>query len=82
MFGNSVGRGFPVSDNLVFSRICGAIVLILALIGVAAAWWRGLFRHRALPWVKFGRRGRGSEMRFGAPSLRPDHLNEAAKEIR
>lgn len=51
MFGNSVSRGFPVSDNLVFSRICGAIVLVLALIGVAAAWWRGLFRHRALPWV-------------------------------
>ena len=51
MFGNSVARGFPVSDNLVFSRICGAIVLILALIGVAAAWRRGLFRHRALPWV-------------------------------
>ncbi len=51
MFGNSVARGFPVSDNLAFSRICGAIVLILAFIGVAAAWWRGLFRHRALPWV-------------------------------
>jgi hypothetical protein len=35
MFGNSVARGFPVADNLGFSRICGAIVLILALIGLA-----------------------------------------------
>jgi hypothetical protein len=51
MFGNSVARGFPVADNLVFSRICGAIALILAVIGLAAAWWRGLFRNRALPWV-------------------------------
>ena len=51
MFGNSLARGFPVSDNLAFSRICGAIVLILALVGLAAAWWRGLFRHRALPWA-------------------------------
>ena len=46
MFGNSVARGFPVADNLGFSRICGAIVLILALIGLAAAWRRGLFRNR------------------------------------
>ena len=30
MFGNSIARGFPVSSNLVFSQICGAIVLILA----------------------------------------------------
>jgi len=51
MFGNSVARGFPVADNLVFSRICGAIVFILALIGLAAAWWRGLFLNRALPWA-------------------------------
>jgi hypothetical protein len=51
MLGNSVARGFPVSDNLVFSRICGAIVLILALIGVAAAWRRGSVPARALPWV-------------------------------
>ena len=51
MFGNSVARGFPVADNLAFSRICGAIVLILALIGLAAAWWRGLLRNRALPWA-------------------------------
>ena len=44
MFGNSVARGFLVADNLGFSRICGAIVLILALIGLVAAWRRGLFR--------------------------------------
>jgi len=51
MFGNSVARGFPVADNLVFSQICGAIMLILALIGLAAAWRRGLFLNRALPWA-------------------------------
>jgi len=51
MFGNSVARGFPVADNLVFSRICGTIALILALIGLAAAWRRGLFLNRALPWA-------------------------------
>ena len=51
MFGNSVARGFPVASNLVFSRICGAIVLILALVGLAAAWRRGLFLNRALPWA-------------------------------
>ncbi len=41
----------PWADNLAFSRICGAITLILAMIGLAAAWWRGLFRNRALPWA-------------------------------
>ena len=51
MFGNSIARGFPVSNNLVFSQICGAIVLILALIGLAMAWRRGLFFNRALPWA-------------------------------
>ena len=51
MFGNSIARGFPVANNLFFSRICGAIVLVLALIGLAVAWRRGLFRSRALPWA-------------------------------
>jgi hypothetical protein len=51
MFGNSIARGFPVSNNLVFSQICGTIVLILALIGLAMAWRRGLFFNRALPWA-------------------------------
>jgi hypothetical protein len=51
IFGNSIARGFPVADNLAFSRVCGAIVLILAVIGLAAAWWRGLFLNRALPWA-------------------------------
>jgi len=46
MFGSSIARGFPVTSNLVFS--CGAIVLILALIGLAVAWRRGLFLDRAL----------------------------------
>ena len=40
MFGNSIARGFPVADNLVFTQICGAIVLTLAAFragdGVAA----------------------------------------------
>jgi hypothetical protein len=51
MFGNSVARGFPVADNLVFAHICGAIVLGLALAGLVAAWKCGLFFSRALPWV-------------------------------
>ena len=51
MFGNSIARGFPVASNLVFSQISGAIVLILALIGLAVAWRRGFFLNRALPWA-------------------------------
>jgi hypothetical protein len=51
MFGNSIARGFPVASNLVFSQISGAIVLILALIGLAMAWRRGFFLNRALPWA-------------------------------
>jgi hypothetical protein len=51
MFGNSIARGFPVSNNLVFSQICGAIVLILALIGLAMARRRRLFFNHALPWA-------------------------------
>jgi hypothetical protein len=51
MFGNSISRGFPVADDLVFSYVCGAIVLMLALIGLAAAWRRGLFLNRTLPWA-------------------------------
>ena len=33
MFGNAMGRGFPVADTLVFSYVCGAIVLALAIDG-------------------------------------------------
>ena len=51
MFGNSIARGFPVSNNLVFTQICGSIVLILAFIGLAVALRRGLFFNRALPWA-------------------------------
>ena len=51
MFGNSIARGFPVSSNLVFIRICGSIVLILAVIGLVVAWRRRLFLNRALPWA-------------------------------
>ena len=51
MFGNSIARGFPVADNLVLIQICGAIVLTLALFGLAMAWRRGLFFNRALPWA-------------------------------
>ena len=51
MFGNSVSRGFPVSSNLIFSQICGSIVLIVAAIGLVVAWRRGLFLNRALPWA-------------------------------
>ena len=51
MFGNSIARGFPVSSNLAFSQICGLTVLVLAVIGLAVAWRRGLFFDRALPWT-------------------------------
>jgi hypothetical protein len=51
MFGNAIARGFPVADNLTFALICGSIVLVLALIGLAAAWKRRLFLNRALPWA-------------------------------
>jgi hypothetical protein len=51
MFGNSIARGFPVSSNLVFTQICGSIVLILALMGLVVAWRRRLFSNRALPWA-------------------------------
>jgi hypothetical protein len=51
VFGNSIGRGFPVADNLVFSQICGAIALILAVVGLSMAWRRGLFFNRSLPWA-------------------------------
>ncbi len=51
MFGNSVGRGFPVADELIFTYICGTIVLILAGIGLAVAWKRGLFLNKALAWA-------------------------------
>ena len=51
MFGNAIGRGFPVANNLVFSYVCGAIVLLLAVIGLVVAWKRGLFLHYALPWA-------------------------------
>jgi hypothetical protein len=51
MFGNSIARGFPVYNNLVFSQICGLIVLLLAGIGLVATWRRGLFLNRGLPWA-------------------------------
>ena len=51
MFGNSIARGFPVSNNLVFSQISGLILLILAFVGLTAAWRRNLFFNRGLPWA-------------------------------
>ena len=51
MFGNSIGRGFPVADNLVFSHICGAIVLMFALIGLASRGGAACFFNDALPWA-------------------------------
>jgi hypothetical protein len=42
MFGNAVGRGFPVLDNLMLVRRAGAAVLLLAL--VACAWHGGRMR--------------------------------------
>ena len=51
MFGNAMGRGFPVANTLVFSYVCGAIVLALAVIALIVAWKRGLFFRYALPWA-------------------------------
>jgi hypothetical protein len=51
MFGNSVARGFPVADNLIFAYICGAIVLALAVLALAVAWKRRVFLDQALPWA-------------------------------
>jgi hypothetical protein len=51
MFGNAVGRGFPVFDNLMLVRRAGALVLLIALAGLYAAWRKGVLRGRALPWA-------------------------------
>jgi hypothetical protein len=51
MFGNSIARGFPVADNLVFGHILGAVVLLLALLGIVVVWRRRLLLNRALPWA-------------------------------
>ncbi len=51
MFGNAIGRGFPVLDNLMLARRAGAVVLLLALVWAYMAWKRGALRERALPWV-------------------------------
>ena len=51
MFGNAVGRGFPVLDNLMLVRRAGAAVLLLAFICLLAAWRKGALRGPALPWA-------------------------------
>jgi hypothetical protein len=51
MFGNAVGRGFPVFDNLMLVRRAGELVLLIALAGLYAAWRKGVLRGRALPWA-------------------------------
>ncbi len=51
MFGNAVARGFPVLYNLMLVRRAGAVVLLLALAGLYAAWRKGVLRKRALPWA-------------------------------
>jgi hypothetical protein len=51
MFGNAVGRGFPVLDNLMLVRRAGAAVLLLAFICLFAAWGKGAFKGPALPWA-------------------------------
>ncbi len=51
MFGNAVGRGFPVLDNLMLVRRAGATVLLLAFICLLAAWRKGALRGPALPWA-------------------------------
>jgi hypothetical protein len=51
MFGNAVGRGFPVLDNLMLVRRAGAAVLLLALVGLGVAWRKNALKGRALPWA-------------------------------
>jgi hypothetical protein len=51
MFGNAVGRGFPVLDNLMLVRRAGGVVLLLALVGLCAAWRKDALRGAALPWA-------------------------------
>ena len=51
MFGNAVGRGFPVLDNLMLVRRAGAAVLLLAILGLCVAWRKDALRGRALPWA-------------------------------
>jgi hypothetical protein len=51
MFGNAVGRGFPVLDNLMLVRRAGTGVLLLALVGLYAAWRKDALRTGALPWA-------------------------------
>lgn len=41
MFGNAISRGFPAADSVIFSRICGAAVLALAVV----AWMRMRSKH-------------------------------------
>jgi hypothetical protein len=49
--GNAISRRFPVADNLAFAQSFGAVVLLLALAGLGAAWRRGFFAKLALPWA-------------------------------
>jgi hypothetical protein len=51
MFGNAVGRGFPVLDNLMLVRRAGTAVLLLALVSLCVAWRKDALRGRALPWA-------------------------------
>ena len=44
MFGNAVGRGFPVLDNLILVRRAGAAVLLLAILGLCFAWRKNALR--------------------------------------
>lgn len=50
MFGNDIARGLPVLDNLVLVRRAGAVLALAFLFGYAA-WRKGAFKQRALPWV-------------------------------
>jgi hypothetical protein len=51
MFGNAVGRGFPVLDNLMLVHRAGVIVLLLAAGVLFLAWRRDVLRASALPWA-------------------------------
>ena len=51
MFGNAVGRGFPVYDNLMLVHRAGLVVMLLAAAVLYLAWRRDVLRGNALPWT-------------------------------
>ncbi|HEY5743590.1 MAG TPA: hypothetical protein VIS99_13730 [Terrimicrobiaceae bacterium] len=51
MFGNAIGRGYPVFDNLILVHRAGVMVMLLAAVVLFLAWRRDVLRGSALPWA-------------------------------